>query len=293
MKSDKLLALALLLLALLFACYVEAQAPYQTVLDYFPEQREEVSEEDYRKGINILESTYAHIRKNSAKIVYANHLNIATAFSLLKEPQYKIMKELTFAQEENLESTAKVFLMAFKKPSAFNLTQQQYDSLHIRFTAVVAEIKEEIFDLENYVKEGGFDKGLVTFMQQLNEKDKQHRGLNDNREKQRPLDAANIQAVDSLFAVYGKYIGKSQVGDKFSSTMWAIIQHADLARQEKYLPLVWQGVKDGELHEMPLKMLIDRVYAQKYGYQIFGSQSKSLLASDEIIAEVKKEYSLE
>ena len=42
----------------------------------------------------------------------------------------------------------------------------------------------------------------------------------------------------------------------------------------------------------PLKMLIDRVYKQKYGYQIFGSQSGGELATDDIIKKVKSEYGL-
>lgn len=292
MKSLKLLAPALLLIALLFSCHSEAQTEYKTEIGYFPEQREGVNDEGYRKGVASLKETYARIKEDNLQIAYADHINIASAFSLLKEPQDKIMKELTLAQEKDLETTAQVFIMAVKSPSSFNLTQQQYDSLLVKFTAIVAAMEEDVFDLDAYVQKGGFNKELVSFMQQLREKDQRYRGLNKDMEKQQLLDAANMLALDSLYAVHGRYIGTSLVGEEFSSTMWAVIQHADLARQEKYLPVVWQAVKEGELHETPFKMLLDRVHVKKYGYQIFGSQSNRPLASEEIIAEVKRKYSL-
>jgi hypothetical protein len=49
-------------------------------------------------------------------------------------------------------------------------------------------------------------------------------------------------------------------------------------------------VKIGELPEVPLKMLIDRICMKKFGYQIFGSQSGGELADNSIIQVVKEEY---
>jgi len=61
------------------------------------------------------------------------------------------------------------------------------------------------------------------------------------------------------------------------------------------LPVVHKGVKEKQIKDMPLKMLIDRFYGLKYGYQFFGSQSgfgfKS--ANDETRKEIEIKYDLE
>lgn len=82
------------------------------------------------------------------------------------------------------------------------------------------------------------------------------------------------------------------MGENYQIAMKIVIQHADLEDQEKYLPIVYQAVKDGELFSSSLKLLIDRVYNKKYGYQIFGSQSGVDLADDETIQKVKNEFGL-
>lgn len=83
------------------------------------------------------------------------------------------------------------------------------------------------------------------------------------------------------------------VGEKFSHTMWAVIQHSELEQQEFYLPVVHKAVQDGDLKSVPLGMLIDRIYIRKYGYQIFGSQSGGDLADVETIKKVKLKYGLD
>lgn len=283
----------LLIATCLITCQQQVKAQYQTVIDYFPQQREGVADEQYRRATHILTKTYAAIERDSFQIAYADHINIATAYRILKEPQYKILEELRLAQEEDIEATAELFLMAFKEPADFNLTQQQFDSLTAKFTTVMANKKEKVFDLEAYAAKGNFNRELLLLIHTLNIKDQQHRGMNPDMHLQQMIDAENIKVIDSLYVMHKKYIGRSMVGEKFESTMWAVIQHSDLAQQEKYLPVVQEAVKQNELHETPFKMLIDRIYTEKYGYQIFGSQSSSPLASEDVIRQTKQMYNLQ
>jgi len=51
---------------------------------------------------------------------------------------------------------------------------------------------------------------------------------------------------------------------------------------ERYLPVLTQAVRDEELKKTPLKMLVARLYAEKFGYQVFGSQAGVDLADPQI-----------
>lgn len=61
-------------------------------------------------------------------------------------------------------------------------------------------------------------------------------------------------------------------GERFQNTIWAVIQQADVARMEKYLPVVQAAIVQGEIAVAPIKMMIDQKYGLKYGYQVFGTQ---------------------
>jgi hypothetical protein len=157
-----------------------------------------------------------------------------------------------------------------------------------KFVVITANKQEVEIDPTEYAINNGLDLSLVILMHDLGEKDQQFR-MSD-MSKQQLIDRGNMQIVDSLFQHYGKYIGLTLVGEEYQHAMWLVIQHADLKDQEKYLPIVHEGVKIGELPEVPLKMLIDRICMKKFGYQIFGSQSGGELADNSIIQVVKEEY---
>jgi selenocysteine-specific translation elongation factor len=111
--------------------------------------------------------------------------------------------------------------------------------------------------------------------------------------KQRPFDIQNEQRIDSLYAVYKTYIGKTLVGKDYESVMWSVIQHSDIHTMERYLPQISKAVEQKELSTEPLKMLIDRIYTVKYQYQIFGSQLGVPVADEKTKSEVIKNYKLE
>lgn len=280
----------LYLLILIIGC-AESNSVYQTEIDYFPDRRESLTDKQYQDLINVLKQTYDVVKKDSMRLYYIHHLNIAHIFARLGEPKERVTNELNLAIHKDIESTAELFIMAFKEPNDFNLTVPEYDSLFAKFTKVMANKVEVKIDPVEYAIENNLDVALVKLMAYLKEKDQEFRPSDMNM--QQLIDEKNIQIIDSLFEIHKKYIGISLVGNKYKTSMWAVIQHADLEHQEKYLPVVHDGVMNGELPAAPLKMLIDRIYNKRIGYQIFGSQSNVSLASDEIIQQVKNTYNLD
>lgn len=84
------------------------------------------------------------------------------------------------------------------------------------------------------------------------------------------------------------------VGKRFDNVMWAVIQHSNPDMMEKYIPIVHKAVENNEIKQTPLKMLIDRFYGLKYGYQIFGSQNGFgfKMADNETRNKIIKQYDL-
>ena len=84
-------------------------------------------------------------------------------------------------------------------------------------------------------------------------------------------DSVDLMKVDSIIGKYG-WLGPDQVGSDGEETIFAVIQHADLKTQEKYLPLMREAVKDGKARARHLALLEDRVALREGRKQIYGSQ---------------------
>ena len=74
--------------------------------------------------------------------------------------------------------------------------------------------------------------------------------------------------------------------------MWAVIQHSNIETMEKYLPIMHEAIKKGNLSEGTIKLTIDRIYCAKYNYQPFGSQfgGDCKSSSKEVREKVKAKY---
>lgn len=83
-------------------------------------------------------------------------------------------------------------------------------------------------------------------------------------------DSVNTIYITELIDERG-YPGKSLVGDQ-ASTAFLVIQHAELAVQEKYLPILRTAAEAGELRWSSLALLIDRVEMRNDRPQVYGSQ---------------------
>ncbi|MFK8104853.1 MAG: DUF6624 domain-containing protein [Saprospiraceae bacterium] len=122
-------------------------------------------------------------------------------------------------------------------------------------------------------------------LETIAEKDQRHRQKNreigetfgwDSKEmkelwvKQNHLDSVNTVRIIEIIEEFG-YPGKTMVGNQ-AATAFLVIQHADLAVQEKYLPVLRAAADKNELRWSSLALLIDRINIRNGKKQIYGSQ---------------------
>jgi hypothetical protein len=91
------------------------------------------------------------------------------------------------------------------------------------------------------------------------------------RARGRDQDARHQARLIQIVEEHG-WPGRSLVGEVASGGAFLILQHGDVAMQEKYLPLVREAVAAGETHPSQLAMLEDRVLVARGKPQIYGTQ---------------------
>lgn len=85
------------------------------------------------------------------------------------------------------------------------------------------------------------------------------------------LDAKNVVKVKRIIDEYG-WLGPDKIGEKGNSTLFLVIQHSDFETQEKYLPLMREAAKRGDVYPSDLAYLEDRIAINKNLPQPYGSQ---------------------
>lgn len=95
-------------------------------------------------------------------------------------------------------------------------------------------------------------------------------------------DSLNLISIKTIIDRYG-WLGADIVGSKGSSTLFLVIQHADLATQQKYLPLFREAVNNHKALKGNLALLEDRVAlgqgkSKLYGTQVIVESGKRKLA---------------
>ncbi len=84
-------------------------------------------------------------------------------------------------------------------------------------------------------------------------------------------DSINLIKVKAILDKYG-WLGPDIVGNAGNSTLFLVIQHADLKTQEKYLPMMREAVKNNKAQPSSLALLEDRVLMRNGKKQLYGSQ---------------------
>ena len=84
-------------------------------------------------------------------------------------------------------------------------------------------------------------------------------------------DSINLIKVKNILDTKG-WLGEDVVGEKGNTTLFLVIQHADIATQEHYLPMMREAVKNGKAKASNLALLEDRVALRQGRKQIYGSQ---------------------
>jgi hypothetical protein len=84
-------------------------------------------------------------------------------------------------------------------------------------------------------------------------------------------DSINLIKVCEILDKYG-WVGSDKVGSQANQTLFLVIQHSDLAIQQKYLPMMREAVKNKKANSSSLALLEDRVAIREGRHQIYGSQ---------------------
>ncbi len=87
------------------------------------------------------------------------------------------------------------------------------------------------------------------------------------------IDSLNTLRLIEIVKEYG-WPGKSLVGYDGSHSAWLILQHSDTTTQGKFLHLLEDGVKTGEVTEIEYAYLLDRVLTNRNLPQYYGTQFK-------------------
>lgn len=85
------------------------------------------------------------------------------------------------------------------------------------------------------------------------------------------IDSVNLIKVKTILDKYG-WVGSDVIGGTGNLTLFLIIQHADFATQQKYLPIMREAVKNGKASVQNLALLEDRVALGEGRKQSYGTQ---------------------
>lgn len=157
------------------------------------------------------------------------------------------------------------------------------ESLHEdkRWNPLIEKIKQN-----NSHRNLNFEKSLALALDSIYTEDQMYRqqideirknyGSESNKMKAHwklinKIDSVNLTKVKEILDRHG-WLGADAVGAKGSITIFLVIQHADQATQEKYLPMMREAVKNGKAQGSALALLEDRVALGQGKRQIYGSQ---------------------
>lgn len=86
-------------------------------------------------------------------------------------------------------------------------------------------------------------------------------------------DSINLNKITSIIDQFG-WLSKAVVGKKGNSTLWLVIQHANLETQLKYYPIMENAVLENKASKKDLAYLQDRILMRQGKKQLYGTQFK-------------------
>ncbi len=162
-------------------------------------------------------------------------------------------------------------------------TDGDLDILHKdkRWKELLAVVKANKEDIEK-----DFDKPLVAMLDTIYQEDQSYRMQINAIEEEHGRDSEEMQnhwnlinEKDSINLIKIKkildergWLGPKTIGNQGNSTLFLVIQHADIETQIQYLPMMREAVKAGNARPSSLALLEDRVALRQGNRQIYGSQ---------------------
>ncbi len=295
MKTFPLILASLLVLALPSCNFAQSTTftydNFETqFLHYQPSQQQAVSDKSFSFAKMVIRETKQATKDDPDGFNIADYWNICTAFYTLEVEH----ETLAIAFQKVLDAAGSCeYLEDLQDDTKLD------DLFPEKYQAALAICKaapsKKPFNRQEYAKKYNLDDRLLQQMNAIDRLDQLFRSQGDydsNQAAQQELDQQNQARINQLYEKYQRYLGRSLVGEHYESVMWSVIQHSNLQMMEKYLPVIQRAVEEEELALAPLKMLIDRIYTQKYQYQIFGSQQGVALAPETTINAVREKYKI-
>ncbi len=150
-----------------------------------------------------------------------------------------------------------------------------------RWEKLIAQVKAN-----KEKKEANYNKELVAILDSVYQEDQKYRKQASEMSKKydwnapemqeilqtmHQKDSTNLILVKEILDTYG-WLGPDEIGDLGNSTLFLVIQHADLQTQLKYLPMMRDAVEKGNARGSSLALLEDRINLRQGKKQIYGSQ---------------------
>lgn len=160
----------------------------------------------------------------------------------------------------------KLFLYIATTCTVFSYSQDQKNAKKVSKTEMDVALQHEleiIYDDDQQIRQAyrdlqkstGFDNPELTAL-----------GVKMNK-----IDSLNTIKVLKILDSKG-WIGPDVVGSKGNQALFLVIQHADIATQKKYLPMMQKAARSKNASLASLALLEDRIALREGKHQIYGSQ---------------------
>jgi hypothetical protein len=197
--------------------------------------------------------------------------NAACSWALAGQPDSAFVQLFKIAENGNYTNLGHI------------TTDTDLNSLHgdERWNRVI-----EIVKANKEKAEANFDKPLVAMLDTIYQEDQKYRhqikeieekyGWDSHQMRTHwemiiEKDSINLVKVTKILDERG-WLGEDVIGHQGNTTLFLVIQHADLETQEKYLPMMREAVIKGNASASHLALLEDRVALDKGEKQTYGSQ---------------------
>jgi tetratricopeptide (TPR) repeat protein len=232
---------------------------------------------DFQRAGTYYEKAF---KSNGNKSVQGEFYNAACTWSLAGKP------DKAFKYLEDIIQDHKNIIRSWNDPGEFyNMLVKDADFENLRKLPkwekllARAKTKKEKF-------EANLDQGLTEQLKTMREEDQKGRLELNKIQKEKGFNSAEekalwkvIDAQDSINLIKAKaliqshgWLSPQQVGYKGNQALFLIIQHADLATQKQYLPLMRKSMAEGKISASSLALLEDRILMRENRKQIYGSQ---------------------
>lgn len=268
MKKSVLISFSLLLAATIAQGQQYSQSPFNKEYGEWIQKANALYDaHEYQKSGEAFSKAFA---SQGNKGTVADRYNAACTWALAGN------KDSAFSQLSRIANA---------RYSSYNhlVIDPDLDGLHTdaRWPEVAMRVKRNKDDQEE-----GSDKQLIAQLDTIMQTDQKYRMRIDavaaahgrDSKEMRDLwttitlyDSLNLIKVTKIIDKYG-WPGPEVAGNEGNQAVFLVIQHADIATQEKYLPMMRKAAKEKKAEPSSLALLEDRVALRQGKKQIYGSQ---------------------